>query len=149
LAANETPDDEYEVRVFDWDKIKGLDDVVEQVSDMFGDCEEDDFAGLLREPSEDDEWSRLADSWLPIAVTGTGGQKFLAHDDEGFAFPQFSSMVLVHIEEVDGPATPLYALDVDGTAMSSPSVPRFTIGGVEQTISSWSLCEPVNPEGDI
>lgn len=147
LDEGESAEDESEVRVFDWGKVKDLEDIREAVSDLFGDSEPDDFKGLRR-AEEDEEWTTFADSWLPIAITGTGGQAFVSHDDPEFYFPQFAYLVLVNLDEFDGASTPLYALDVDGTAIPSPTVPRFTQNREPQTVGTFSLCVPVNPAGE-
>ncbi len=151
LEEGQTADDEVEVRVFDWDAIKDNPSVLETVGMLFDDVDVpsdriDDYMAngfddgfCKKDPNV--EFDTFSEGWLPIAITGTGGQEFISHDDEGFYLPQFSGFMLVHLDEVDGPNTPVYEVGVSGCFVLDGDRPEATT-----TLGELVLCEPVNPE---
>ena len=128
---------EVPVYLFDWDKFgnqknKMMDGTEKEsfIQDLMGDCESTDFNDIC-DVTEENSF-KLKENWLPFAITMANLNDCKAWADRGFdhGVPQFSELLFVDLNNLKGKDTPIYSLEVDGTAIPKESIPLYskTIG---------------------
>lgn len=145
LADGDEPDDEEPVWLFRWEDVPEP-DRAEMLSSIFNDCEPEDYTDICEiTPTETPHGTvhdrALKADWLPfgLAMVDLEGAAEWAGDGHAEDFPQFSELLLVNLNELAGDDTPVYRLEVDGTAIPKPAVERYRL-----TLGEIELNEPVS-----
>lgn len=122
--------DEKSVLVFDWTKTTSDGKEGLLVDSIFGDCEPIDFTDI-RNPGED----TLKENWIPFAITNTDLNYAIKLAKLGFnvGWPQFDEVLFVDLNKINGQDTPVYVIEVDGTAIPKKAIPLYekTIGQLD------------------
>jgi hypothetical protein len=121
--------DEWGALLFDWEELPAA-FRREFVAEIFGDCEvPGDFPEILEAVERGGvpmpSWK--ADSpWVPFGLANVQDDDVELSAGEGFAeYPQFDQLLVVNVNEIEGDTVPVYAIDVDGTAIPAPAPEPF------------------------
>lgn len=96
------------------------------VAEVFGDCDlSEDFPDILTEGEEGFEWAATS-PWLPIGLDNVQDDDVSLEPGDGFCeYPQFDRLLVVSKDDLDQATLPVYAIDVDGTAVPAEAPEPF------------------------
>lgn len=115
--------------LFDWDDLPAA-FRREFVAEIFGDCQvPGDYPELLesveREGVPTTSW-KAGSPWLPFGLANVQDDDVELSAGEGFAeYPQFDQLLIVNVDEIEDDSIPVYAIDVDGTAIPAQTPEPF------------------------
>lgn len=117
--------EEWAALLFDWDELPSV-FRREFVAEIFGDCDvPGDYPELL-EPGDGGPAWKSGSPWLPFGLANVQDEDVELSAGDGFAdYPQFDQLLLVNVDEIEDSTIPVYAIDVDGTAIPAEAPELF------------------------